>query len=147
MLNSIDDTKALEPVPTTTRWDGICKDVAAMRIGSMSWHRGQSDHLICHQQQDAGDVAMPLRTTRSGLTSVYNSMSAQLLRQGLELPRTWPPCSPRLKRRLGAPWWSSDKEGWYVSNVSIIFYAPCLFLHHLLSVLLHFVAFLCISRN
>jgi hypothetical protein len=34
---------------------------------------------------------------------------------------------------------------WYVSNVSIIFYAPCLFLHHLFSVSLHFVAFLCIS--
>jgi hypothetical protein len=33
---------------------------------------------------------------------------------------------------------------WYVSNVSIIFDAPCLFLHHLLCVLLHFVAFLCI---
>jgi hypothetical protein len=36
---------------------------------------------------------------------------------------------------------------WYVSNVSIIFDAPCLFLHHLLSVLLHFVAFLCIFWN
>jgi hypothetical protein len=36
---------------------------------------------------------------------------------------------------------------WYVSNVSIIFDALCLFLHHLLSVLLHFVAFLCIFRN
>jgi hypothetical protein len=38
-------------------------------------------------------------------------------------------------------------RSWYVSNVSIIFDAPCLFLHHLLSVLLHFVAFLCIFRN
>jgi hypothetical protein len=27
------------------------------------------------------------------------------------------------------------------------FYAPCLFIHHLLCVLLHFVAFLCIFRN
>jgi hypothetical protein len=36
---------------------------------------------------------------------------------------------------------------WYVSNVSIIFDAPCLFLYHLLSVSLHFVAFLCIFRN
>jgi hypothetical protein len=36
---------------------------------------------------------------------------------------------------------------WYVSNVSMIFDAPCLFLHHLLSVSLHFVAFLCIFRN
>jgi hypothetical protein len=35
-------------------------------------------------------------------------------------------------------------DAWYVSNVSIIFYAPCLFIHHLLCVLLHFVAFLCI---
>jgi hypothetical protein len=33
-------------------------------------------------------------------------------------------------------------DAWYVSNVSIIFYAPCLFSHHLLSVSLHFVAFL-----
>jgi hypothetical protein len=33
---------------------------------------------------------------------------------------------------------------WYVSNVSIIFDAPCMFVHHLLWVLLHFVAFLCI---
>jgi hypothetical protein len=31
----------------------------------------------------------------------------------------------------------------YVSNVSIIFDAPCLFLHHLPCVSLHFVAFLC----
>jgi hypothetical protein len=38
-------------------------------------------------------------------------------------------------------------DAWYVSNVSIIFDAPWLFLHHLLSVLLHFVAFLCIFRN
>jgi hypothetical protein len=38
-------------------------------------------------------------------------------------------------------------DGRYVSNVSIIFYAPCLFMHHLLYVLLHFVAFLCIFWN
>jgi hypothetical protein len=36
---------------------------------------------------------------------------------------------------------------WYVSNVSIIFDAPCLFLHHLPCVSLHFVAFLCDFRN
>jgi hypothetical protein len=36
---------------------------------------------------------------------------------------------------------------WYVSNVSIIFDAPSLFLHHLLCVLLNFVAFLCIFWN
>jgi hypothetical protein len=36
---------------------------------------------------------------------------------------------------------------WYVSNVSIIFDAPCLFLHYFLSVLLYFVAFLCIFQN
>jgi hypothetical protein len=35
----------------------------------------------------------------------------------------------------------------YVSNVSMIFDASCLFLHHLLYVLLHFVVFLCIFRN
>jgi hypothetical protein len=38
-------------------------------------------------------------------------------------------------------------DAWYVSNVSIIFDATCLFIHHLLSVLLHFVVFLCIFRN
>jgi hypothetical protein len=38
-------------------------------------------------------------------------------------------------------------EPWYVSNVSIIFDAPCLFLHHLPIVSLHFVALLCIFRN
>jgi hypothetical protein len=31
--------------------------------------------------------------------------------------------------------------------VSIIFDAPCLFLHHLPTVSLHFVALLCIFRN
>jgi hypothetical protein len=36
---------------------------------------------------------------------------------------------------------------WYVSNVSIIFDAPCLFLHHLPNVSLHFVALLCIFWN
>jgi hypothetical protein len=45
--------------------------------------------------------------------------------------------------------WAGGKFGdaWYVSNVSIIFDAPCFFIHHLLCVLLHFVAFLCILRN
>jgi hypothetical protein len=38
-------------------------------------------------------------------------------------------------------------DAWYVSNVSIIFDAPCLFMHPFLCVLLHFVAFLCIFRN
>jgi hypothetical protein len=38
-------------------------------------------------------------------------------------------------------------DAWYVLNVSIIFDAPCLFLHHLPYVLLHFVALLCIFRN
>jgi hypothetical protein len=40
-----------------------------------------------------------------------------------------------------------ELAAWYVSSVSIIFDVPCLFLHHLLSVLLHFVAFLCIFRD
>jgi hypothetical protein len=45
--------------------------------------------------------------------------------------------------------WAGVKLGdaWYVSNVSIIFDAPCLFLHHLLYVLLHFMVFLCIFQN
>ena len=38
-------------------------------------------------------------------------------------------------------------DAWYVSNVSIIFDAPCLFLHHLPIVSLHLVAFLYIFRN
>jgi hypothetical protein len=38
-------------------------------------------------------------------------------------------------------------DAWYVSNVSIIFDAPCLFIHYLLCVLLHFVAFYAFSRT
>jgi hypothetical protein len=38
-------------------------------------------------------------------------------------------------------------DPWYVSNVSIIFDDPCLFLHHLPTVSLHFGALLCIFRN
>jgi hypothetical protein len=41
----------------------------------------------------------------------------------------------------------AEAHRWYVQNVSIIFDAPCLFLHHLLSISLHFVALLCIFRN
>jgi hypothetical protein len=36
---------------------------------------------------------------------------------------------------------------WYVSNVSIIIDSPCLFLHHLPNVSLHFMALLCIFQN
>jgi hypothetical protein len=45
--------------------------------------------------------------------------------------------------------WAGVKIGdaWYISNVSVIFHAPCLFMHHLLCVLLHFVVFLCIFQN
>jgi hypothetical protein len=45
--------------------------------------------------------------------------------------------------------WAGVKLGdaWYVSNVYIIFDAPCLFLHHLPCVSLHFVAFLYDFRN
>jgi hypothetical protein len=35
-------------------------------------------------------------------------------------------------------------DAWYVQNVSIIFDAPCLFLHHLRSISLYFVVLLCI---
>jgi hypothetical protein len=38
-------------------------------------------------------------------------------------------------------------DAWYVSNVSRIFDASCLFTRHLLCVLLYFVAFLCIFWN
>jgi hypothetical protein len=44
--------------------------------------------------------------------------------------------------------WVSQLGGhWYVSNVSIIFDAPCLFLHHLPIVSLHLVVLLYIFRN
>jgi hypothetical protein len=43
--------------------------------------------------------------------------------------------------------WVKLGDAWYVSNISIIFDAPCLFIYHLLCVLLHFVAFLCIFWN
>jgi hypothetical protein len=38
-------------------------------------------------------------------------------------------------------------EPWYVSNVSIIFDAPCLFLHHLPNVSLHLVVLLYTFRD
>jgi hypothetical protein len=53
------------------------------------------------------------------------------------------------KSRTSYFYWSFAKiedeteGGWYVSNVSLIFDDPCLFMHHLPCVLLHFVAFLC----
>jgi hypothetical protein len=47
---------------------------------------------------------------------------------------------------LGGDFWEFT-DAWYVSNVSIIFDAPWLFLHHLLSVSLHFMEFLYISLN
>jgi hypothetical protein len=53
----------------------------------------------------------------------------------------------RLGHQLLVVWSVNRPALWCVSNVSIIFDAPCLFLHHLLSVLLHFVALLCIFRN
>jgi hypothetical protein len=40
-----------------------------------------------------------------------------------------------------------NPSAWYIQNVSIIFDAPCLFLHHFLSVSLHFVTLLCIFWN
>jgi hypothetical protein len=49
--------------------------------------------------------------------------------------------------RIGGKFWALLEEDWYVSNVSIIFDAPCLFLHHLPCVSLHFVAFLCDFQN
>jgi hypothetical protein len=54
-----------------------------------------------------------------------------------------PHCHPHcLRQALPRRRWP-----WYVSNVSIIFDAPCLFLHYLPNVSLHFVAFLCIFWN
>jgi hypothetical protein len=43
--------------------------------------------------------------------------------------------------------WVKLGDAWYVINISTIFDAPCLFIHHLLCVLLHFMAFLCIFQN
>jgi hypothetical protein len=61
------------------------------------------------------------------------------------------PCHPKkYPRRTSVKAWGCpeapllhwQKSGyWYVSNISIIFDAPCLFLHHLHWVLLHFLAF------
>jgi hypothetical protein len=78
--------------------------------------------------------------------SPISSLDGKNLRDGSLFHETY--CKP-----LPSPSWDQEDPGalpgtlWYVSNVSIIFYAPCLFLHHLLSVSLHFVAFLCIFRN
>jgi hypothetical protein len=52
-------------------------------------------------------------------------------------------CEPCLMGKMTKTPFSGIME-WYISNVSIIFDAPCLFLHHLPIVLLHFVALLCI---
>jgi hypothetical protein len=52
-----------------------------------------------------------------------------------------------LKQRVWAYRVESDNSMWYVSNVSIIFDAPCFVLHHLPIVSLHLVAFLYIFRN
>jgi hypothetical protein len=66
--------------------------------------------------------------------------------------RLWWCISPQnllFRYHLPTRGWAGVKLGdaWYVSNVSIIFYAPCLFINHLLCVLLHIVAFLCIFQN
>jgi hypothetical protein len=53
-------------------------------------------------------------------------------------------------QRPEAPEYKQRVQGgahWYVSNVSIIFDVPCLFLHHLPNVSLHLVALLCDFRN
>jgi hypothetical protein len=52
--------------------------------------------------------------------------------------------SPRWEKPKGRITFPQNR---YVSNVSIIFDAPCLFLHYLFSVSLHFMAFLCIFWN
>jgi hypothetical protein len=65
---------------------------------------------------------------------LYWCMSPQKLLLCYHLP-TW----GRAGVKLG--------DAWYVSNVSIIIDAPCLFIHHFLCVLLHFMVFLCIFRN
>jgi hypothetical protein len=39
------------------------------------------------------------------------------------------------------------RDAWHASNVSIIFYAPCLFYTNCLVFCLHFVAFLCVFRD
>jgi hypothetical protein len=49
--------------------------------------------------------------------------------------------------KLDKQWSLLGVPDWYVSNVSIIFDAPCLFLHHLPIVSLHLVALLYIFRN
>jgi hypothetical protein len=86
--------------------------------------------------------------------------------QGVAHPRghsrhhmVWLPLPPPLRlsfglrlvsgknRRFGLHFVPFREYFWYVSNISIIFYAPCLFMHHLHYVLLYFVAFLCDFRN
>jgi hypothetical protein len=57
------------------------------------------------------------------------------------------PNRPRRRSTILAATGDLRRRHWYVSNVSIIFDAPCLFLHHLLSVSLHFMAFYAFSRT
>jgi hypothetical protein len=90
--------------------------------------------------QDYVSYAHVLSTLISALNALHHwswlwwCMSPQKLLFCYHLP-TW----GRAGVKLG--------NSWYVSNVSIIFYAPCLFIHHLLCVLLHFMAFLCTFQN
>jgi hypothetical protein len=92
---------------------------------------------------------------RSGYTRRWRGAAAKhTVGQSYQLSSNnhQPPCiHPISALHMDSPRWpvtgSPTMHPWYVSNVSIIFDAPCLFLHHLLSVSLHFVAFLCIFQN
>jgi hypothetical protein len=90
----------------------------------------------------------PMDITYEKRKAIKSQILPDFTAEWLELQSTGPPDLSSVwtmyfdgsKRVQGA-------GAWYVSNVSITFDAPCLFLHHLPIVSLHFVALLCIFRN
>jgi hypothetical protein len=68
----------------------------------------------------------------------------RVLRRHRLLSRMLPRPHTRVARTLSQRSLSGARER-YVPNISIIFDAPCLFIHHLLCVLLHFMAFYAFS--
>jgi hypothetical protein len=130
---------------STTRLQGeqTWESTSDSEIGiEVSWEREKESRLEGTCLEGAG--AAPLRPRFRRRSSPRNGV---LLAATDEAHREMRPQVPLCKgcagRRDRCRW--NPAVGWYISNVSIIFDAPCLFLHHLPCVSLHFVAFYAIS--
>jgi hypothetical protein len=125
ILSKLDETKAEPPIFTEASWRPKMRRKGA---------RGQAHHMVARPSPWPHH-----HMVRPGGPSSDISLSP-ISSPRWEKPRGW----------ISFPWnilQAAAIAVWYVSNVSIIFYATCLFIHHLLCVLLHFVAFLCIFWN